>query len=62
MYINQDRILQAFSDKNDGWAIYSGELRHNSNSTGAKYGKKANSGDIVGVMLDMIDVSNLYIS
>ena len=58
--INQVRELsksiQAFSDGPDGWAIYNGELRHKSNSTGAKYGKQIQAGDIVGVMLDMIDV------
>ena len=30
---------QAFSDNEEGWAIYNGELRHNSNSSGNKYGK-----------------------
>eukprot|EP00831_Metopus_contortus_P084658 TRINITY_DN9663_c0_g1_i5.p1 TRINITY_DN9663_c0_g1~~TRINITY_DN9663_c0_g1_i5.p1 ORF type:complete len:181 (+),score=55.43 TRINITY_DN9663_c0_g1_i5:72-614(+) len=35
--------------------IYNGELRHNSNSTGAKYGKKLVAGNVVGVMLDMIE-------
>lgn len=47
---------QAFSDGDDGWGIYNGELRHKSNSTGTKYGKNLQAGDIVGVMLDMIDV------
>lgn len=48
--------LQAFSDTAIGWAIYNGELRHNSNSTGVKYGTSISPGDIIGVMLDMIDV------
>ncbi|CAK80296.1 unnamed protein product (macronuclear) [Paramecium tetraurelia] len=46
---------QAFSDNEEGWAIYNGELRHNSNSTGNKYGKQYKKGDIIGVMLNMID-------
>ncbi|KAM3133207.1 hypothetical protein pb186bvf_014635 [Paramecium bursaria] len=46
---------QAFSDTEDGWAIYNGELRHNSNSTGKKYGKAYKTGDVIGVYLDMID-------
>ncbi|TNV76303.1 hypothetical protein FGO68_gene7058 [Halteria grandinella] len=45
----------AFSDGANGWAIYNGELRHNSNSTGDKYGKSFYTGDIVGVYLDMIE-------
>ena len=48
--------LQAFSDTPDGWAIYNGELRHNSNSTGKEYGTPLKTGDVIGVMLDMIDV------
>ena len=50
--------LQAFSDTPDGWAIYNGELRHNSNSTGKEYGTPLKTGDVIGVMLDMIDVWN----
>ncbi|CAD8080475.1 unnamed protein product [Paramecium sonneborni] len=46
---------QAFSDNEEGWAIYNGELRHNSNSSGNKYGKQYKKGDIIGVMLNMID-------
>lgn len=49
-------IIQAFSDTAYGWAIYNGELRHNSNSTGAKYGTCLQNGDIIGVMLDMKEV------
>lgn len=30
--------MQAFSDNEEGWAIYNGEVRHNSNSSGKKYG------------------------
>ena len=36
-----------------GWGIYNGELRHNSNSTGPKYGQALNTGDLIGVALDM---------
>lgn len=32
--------FKAFSDNEDGWAIYNGEVRHNSNSTGKKYGEQ----------------------
>ena len=39
-----------------GWAIYNGELRHNSNSFGTKYGPKIEVGDVIGVLLDMIEV------
>ncbi len=39
-----------------GWGIYNGELRHNSNSSGAKYGGSFNSGDAIGVAVDMIEV------
>lgn len=31
-------------------------MRHNSNSTGKKYGKQYKTGDVVGVLLNMIDV------
>ena len=41
-----------------GWAIYNGELRHNSNSTGPKYGSAIAPGDVIGVMLDMVEVVN----
>ncbi len=45
--------LKAFCDTPDGWAIYNGELRHNSNATGEKYGELFGPGDIIGVNLDM---------
>jgi hypothetical protein len=38
-----------------GWGIYNGELRHNSNSTGPKYGTALANNDIVGVALDMVE-------
>eukprot|EP00347_Sterkiella_histriomuscorum_P003770 403363015 len=46
---------QAFSDSQSGWAIYNGELRHNSNSSGPKYGSSVQAGDVIGVMLDMVE-------
>jgi hypothetical protein len=46
---------EAFSDSVHGWGIYNGETRHNSNSTGPKYGTQIQTGDIIGVALDMID-------
>jgi hypothetical protein len=49
--------VKAFSDTDKGWAIYNGELRHNSNSSGAKYGQTYKQGDVIGVYLDMIEVS-----
>ena len=36
-------------------AIYNGQTRHNSNSTGPNYGTQLASGDIIGVALDMVD-------
>jgi hypothetical protein len=48
--------LKAFCDNENGWAIYNGELRHNSNATGPKYGTILNSNDTVGVMFDTIEV------
>ncbi|CDW75184.1 spry domain containing protein [Stylonychia lemnae] len=38
----------AFSDTSTGWAIYNGELRHNSNSSGPKYGSSIQAGDVIG--------------
>lgn len=46
---------QAFCDNNNGWAIYNGELRHGSNSTGSKFGRPLTAGDHVGVLLDTIE-------
>ena len=57
-YIPSTEKLQAFCDSADGWAIYNGELRHNSNSQGFQYGTILNPRDIVGVMVDMIEVRN----
>ena len=36
--------------------MYNGELRHNSNSTGSKYGVPTKSNDTVGIMFDSIEV------
>ena len=54
-------VYQAFSDTESGWAIYNGELRHASNSTGTKYGCLLKNDDTVGVLFDTIEVmtSNL---
>lgn len=46
---------EAFCDTTNGWGIYNGQLRHNSSSSGAKYGAQLKVGDIVGVALDMVD-------
>ena len=54
--LDSGTILQAFSDTVNGWAIYNGELRHNSNSSGPKYGTAIQAGDVIGVMLDMQEV------
>ena len=42
------------------FAIYNGETRHNSNSTGPKYGTKLQSGDIIGVAVDMVTGTLTY--
>lgn len=47
-------MSKAFCDTIDGWAIYNGETRHNSNALGTKYGDLFGSGDTIGVLLDMI--------
>ena len=52
------QLNEAFSDTKDGWAIYNGQLRHNSNSTGKNYGGTITKGDTIGVMLDMIKVGS----
>ena len=39
----------------DGWAIYNGQTRHGSNSTGPHYGSQLVAGDIIGVAVDMVD-------
>ena len=36
--------------------MYNGELRHNSNSTGIKYGAPIKTNDTVGIMFDSIEV------
>ncbi len=36
--------------------MYNGELRHNDNSSGPKYGAKLKPGDVVGILLDMCEV------
>ena len=46
---------QAFSDTEGGWAIYNGELRHGSNSSGPKYGSTVAAGDVIGVLVDMVE-------
>ena len=50
----------AFCDTLSGWGIYNGELRHNSNSTGAKYGTQLKEGDIIGIALDMVEGTLVY--
>lgn len=51
---------EAFSDSLNGWAIYNGELRHNSNSKGQKYGSGISQGNTVGVALDMTEGTLSY--
>ena len=46
---------QAFTDGPEGWGIYNGETRHNSNALGSKYGERINPGDVIGIMLDMVE-------
>ena len=48
-------LEEAFSDSMNGWAIYNGQTRHNSNSTGTTYGSQLASGDIIGVAVDMVE-------
>lgn len=45
---------EAFCDTTAGWGIYNGETRHNSNSSGPKYGVQIKAGDIIGIGVDMI--------
>ena len=54
------KLEGAFSDTVNGWGIYNGELRHNSNSTGQKYGAQLKSGDTIGIAVDMIDGTIKY--
>ena len=52
----------AFSDSEDGWAYYSGgQLRHGSKGEGSKYGEAFQANDVIGVYLDLKDVSNAYL-
>jgi len=48
-------LNMAFTDGPEGWGIYNGETRHNSNALGSKYGERINPGDVIGIMLDMVD-------
>ena len=48
-------LNQAFTDGPEGWGIYNGETRHNSNALGDKYGDRVNPGDVIGVMVDMVE-------
>ena len=41
----------------EGWAIYNGEIRNGSNHEGIKYGTKIKANDIIGVLLDTLEVS-----
>ena len=51
-----ESLEEAFCDTEKGWAIYNGELRHNSNSTGPKYGTAIKVDDTIGIMFDTIEV------
>jgi hypothetical protein len=55
-----DNLQEAFCDTHTGWGIYNGETRHNSNSTGPKYGTKFTAGDIIGVAIDMCEGTLSY--
>ena len=48
-------LEEAFCDNKKGWAIYNGETRHNSNSSGPKDGSQLQPGDILGVEVDMVE-------
>jgi hypothetical protein len=53
----------AFSDSEDGWAYYSGgQLRHGSKGEGSKYGEAFLDNDVIGVYLDLKDVSTVHTS
>ena len=47
----------SFSDTQDGWAFYNGELRHGSNNEGPRYGEAIKAGDVITVIFDTIEVS-----
>lgn len=53
-------VEEAFCDSSKGWGIYNGELRHSSNSSGAKYGTSLRENDVIGVYLDMVEVNNIH--
>ena len=53
-------LEEAFCDTIKGWGIYNGETRHNSNSTGPKYGTQLQTGDIIGIGLDMVEGTLTY--
>ena len=53
-------LEEAFCDTVKGYGIYNGELRHNSNSTGPKYGAQLKAGDTIGVALDMVEGTVTY--
>lgn len=57
---NVNNLEEAFSDTIHGWAIYNGQTRHNSNSTGPNYGTQLTPGDIIGVALDMVEGTLSY--
>ena len=48
---------EAFCDSGKGWGLYNGELRHASNSSGIKYGMTLREKDVVGILLDTVEVS-----
>ena len=55
----RDVLDAAFCDTPDGWAYYSrGQLRHGDKSVGPEYGETFETEDVVGVYVDLIDVSN----
>jgi len=54
-------VEEAFCDSSKGWGIYNGEIRHSSNSSGTKYGTAFKENDVIGVYLDMIEVSFYYL-
>lgn len=52
--INSNDIQISFSDIETGWAFFGiGQLRHNSNSAGEKYGKSFKRLGVLGVFLNM---------
>jgi hypothetical protein len=42
--------------------MYNGELRHNSNSSGPKYGKVIKADDTVGIMFDSQEVNQITLT